>query len=386
MRDRTRAAVAAATARAAQAQDRRQRLTRAADVAIANDLAQAVHEEAALRADLELMQAAVREAEAAHAAALIERDAAALDRQRCTITAPAAGVILRVAAAPGQHLSLDSGATALIAELFDPAHLIVRADVPLADAGRITPGMRVAVACDLLPGREWSGRVAGAPGAADAARNTVAIPIAFDAAPPGVRPDMLARVRFLTEATAAAPATAVLLAPKPGPRRTPYDLLLVHHQGRLVGVDARLPPALLCEAICSGHLAPFSFVERVQREVRLGTSRIDLLLTGPQGRCYVEAKSVNLVEKGIALFPDAPTARGVRHLLEIAGAAAAGVRAAVVFVIQRDDAAGLRPHVEADPLFAETLRGAASSVQVLAYRCHVSRAEVILAERVPVEL
>ncbi|MGQ9683796.1 MAG: DNA/RNA nuclease SfsA [Anaerolineae bacterium] len=182
------------------------------------------------------------------------------------------------------------------------------------------------------------------------------------------------------------PGAGVLLAPRRGPRRTPYDLLLVHHRGRLVGVDARLPPVLVAEAILSGNVPPFGPVECVQREVRLGTSRIDLLLTGSQGPCYVEAKSVNLVEQGVALFPDAPTTRGVRHLLALAGAAAAGLRAAVVFVIQRDDAAALRPHVEADWLFAETLRGVASVVQVLAYRCHVSRAEVSLAERVPVEI
>ena len=183
-----------------------------------------------------------------------------------------------------------------------------------------------------------------------------------------------------------APGAGVLLAPKAGLRRTPYDLLLVRHGGRLVGVDARLPPVLVAEAIRSGSAPSFGPVESVQREVRLGTSRIDLLLTGPQGPCYVEAKSVNLVEKGMALFPDAPTKRGVRHLLELARAAAAGMRAAVVFVIQRDDASALRPHREADPLFAETLHSVAASVQVLAYRCRVRRAEMVLAERVPVEL
>jgi sugar fermentation stimulation protein A len=94
----------------------------------------------------------------------------------------------------------------------------------------------------------------------------------------------------------------------------------------------------------------------------------------------VETKSATLVVDGTALFPDAPTTRGVRHLNSLAQAAALGHRAAVVFVVQRGDAAAFSPHDIADPEFGKALRRCVGAgVEALAYCCEVSEQEVRLA-------
>ncbi len=184
------------------------------------------------------------------------------------------------------------------------------------------------------------------------------------------------------------PGRTVLLRPANNPRRkTPYDLLLVDLGGRLVSVDARLPAPLLAEAIRAGQLKEFHSYTEVREEIRLDDSRIDVLAQGPLGRCWVEAKSVTLVEDGVALFPDAVTARGTRHVQTLAAAVARGDCAAVVFVVQRDDAVRFAPHDDSDPVFGRALRLAAQAgVRIYAYTCKVTPHEVRIHQRIPVVL
>jgi sugar fermentation stimulation protein A len=188
------------------------------------------------------------------------------------------------------------------------------------------------------------------------------------------------------------PGRKVWLAPadlqRSPQRRTAYDLALVEFAGRLVSVDARLPGKLVDAALRQGHLAGFEGYTTVRREVRLGESRMDFWLAGPgQAPCWVEVKSVTLVEHSTARFPDAPTLRGQRHVRELAQVVEKGTRAAVVFVVQRDDATGFRPHDVADPAFGRMLRQAArAGVEVYAWRCRVSRQGIQLTEAIPVQL
>ena len=142
----------------------------------------------------------------------------------------------------------------------------------------------------------------------------------------------------------------------------------------LVSVDARLPNALFAEALAAGRLEPFRRYAYFKHEVQFGESRLDFWLEGPVGVCWVEVKSVTLVEDGVARFPDAPTARGVRHLRELMAVVRGGEQAAIVFVIQRPDAHRFVPHDRADAAFGVALREAAnSSVDVYALACEVSR-------------
>ena len=181
----------------------------------------------------------------------------------------------------------------------------------------------------------------------------------------------------------------MFLAPAPGEhRKTRYDLALVDLGHTLVSADARLPNTLVAEALQAGDLPPYAEYPEVRREVTCGDSRLDLMLEGPTGKCYLETKSVTLVEdNGMALFPDAPTTRGVKHLHTLAQVAARGHRAGAIFVVQRSDARFLVPHDDADPEFGRALREAsAAGVEVRAYSCAVTPEEIRLAEPIPVKL
>jgi sugar fermentation stimulation protein A len=170
-------------------------------------------------------------------------------------------------------------------------------------------------------------------------------------------------------------------------RKTAYDLLAVARGKGWVWIDARLPPRLVEEALKGGRVPGFKGYRVERREVRLADGRIDLLLDGPGGTCYVETKAVTLVLRGTAIFPDAPTDRGRRHLLALLEAHRRGMRAAVMFLVQRDDARRFAPNWRTDPRFARTLAHAAEAgVPVFAYACRVTRTSIRIAHPLPVLL
>jgi len=170
-------------------------------------------------------------------------------------------------------------------------------------------------------------------------------------------------------------------------RKTGFDLKLVEYAGVFVSVDARLPNNLFAEALAAGWLEPFQEYELLEREISLGESRLDFRLTTPKGPCWVEVKSVTLVEEEVARFPDAPTSRGARHLRELTQAVREGAEAAIVFVVQRPDARRFSPHDQADPAFGAALREAAQvGVGVYAWTCDVDRERIGIAEQIPVAL
>ena len=156
---------------------------------------------------------------------------------------------------------------------------------------------------------------------------------------------------------------------------------------RLDDPVSRSALVLYAEALEAHRLPQFQDYPVVRREVTFGESRLDLMLEGHGGICYIETKSVTLVEDGVGLFPDAPTTRGVKHMKSLAHAVEAGHRAAVVFVVQRDDADYFATHDEADPDFGQALRQAmAVGVQAFAYNCRVDEQSITLADRLPFKL
>ncbi len=182
------------------------------------------------------------------------------------------------------------------------------------------------------------------------------------------------------------PGARVWLEPKPGRRRkTGYQLWLVDHGQELVSLNTRLPNQLVREALVCGALPEFSHCTSWEQERTVGESRLDFLLHYRSGQCWLEVKSVTLVEAGRALFPDAPTARGRRHLDELMRLRECGAQAVVCFVVQRADAHCVAANQRTDPEFAAVLRKAhACGVELLAYTCTVSPTEIELGKRIPV--
>ncbi len=170
-------------------------------------------------------------------------------------------------------------------------------------------------------------------------------------------------------------------------RKTAYDLILVRYGSALVSMDSRLPTVLFRDRTELGNLAGFGGYVVDRAEVPLGDSRIDMLLSGSERSCYVETKSVNLVVNGRALFPDAETERGRRHLEVQAVAVESGHRACAVFVVQRGDVVEMAPYREVDKHFAEALdQAAATGVEVRAYRCRVTLQEITIERSILVRL
>jgi sugar fermentation stimulation protein A len=170
-------------------------------------------------------------------------------------------------------------------------------------------------------------------------------------------------------------------------RKTKFDLHLVEFDGEYVCVDTRFPNELFEEALKFRRLnADFAY-DRIEREVGLGKSRIDFKLTNSDQICWVETKSVTLVEDGIAKFPDAPSSRARKHLAELSKSLVYGNRAVVAFIVQRSDAQVFVPNWDIDPFFSETLINVHSlGVEVKAYLCQVNIHEMVLTNEIPCHL
>lgn len=183
------------------------------------------------------------------------------------------------------------------------------------------------------------------------------------------------------------PGNLVYVAPMPEGKKTNFRIHLARFGETLVSVDSLLPNRLIYKVIAAGALEQFSGYQEVKKEVGYGNSRFDLYLSGDTGRCLVEIKSVTLVDQGTAKFPDAPSLRGTKHLLELAAAVQEGLRAAVIFVIQRDDARSFAPNTLTDPEFTIALQQASEmGVEVYALACRVTKNDVYLLDQLPIEI
>lgn len=172
----------------------------------------------------------------------------------------------------------------------------------------------------------------------------------------------------------------------PGRRRTRHTLSLVAAPtGELVSLITTLPNALVAEALAEGRIAELTDWETESREYTHGRSRFDFLLKRVSALMLLEVKSVTLVDGDRALFPDAVTARGARHLRELVTALKDGFAATVLFVVQRSAACSMRPARDIDPVFADALGQArAAGVAVLAYRSEVTLQTARITGSIPV--
>ncbi len=162
-------------------------------------------------------------------------------------------------------------------------------------------------------------------------------------------------------------------------------------EGILIGVDTMLPNQLVSEAIQNGTVTELQGYAEITQEVPYGkeSSRIDLLLTDTDKiDCFVEIKNVTAsTEKKVAMFPDAVTQRGSKHLRELIEVVKAGKRGVIFFCIQRSDARSFRPANEIDPVYSDTLKKAINNgVEALAYRAEISPEGVELKYPVPIHI
>lgn len=189
------------------------------------------------------------------------------------------------------------------------------------------------------------------------------------------------------------PGRPVLLSVSASPtRKLPHTLEMagLPHRGGVLwaGVNTMVPNRLLRAAVAAGVLAGVlpetRGLDRFEAEPRFAEGRLDARLTGPAGTLWVETKNVSLVEDGAALFPDAVTQRGQKHLVELMRLVRAGERAACLFVVQRAEARCFGPAECIDPEYARLFWEArAAGVMMWAVRAEVGPQGVGLGERLP---
>ncbi|MDH4320911.1 MAG: DNA/RNA nuclease SfsA [Desulfobulbaceae bacterium] len=181
----------------------------------------------------------------------------------------------------------------------------------------------------------------------------------------------------------------VLLSRAANPsRKYPYTWEMVYVNGGWVGINTSRTNHLVREAFATGVVGEIGPVDDIRAEVKVSDhSRLDLLLRQGERQIYVEVKNCTLVENGVAMFPDAVTVRGARHLEELAALRRQGFGAVIFFCVQRGDGEYFSPAAHIDPVYAATLRRvAAEGVTVLAYRAEVGPEAIRVAKGLPVRL
>lgn len=168
-------------------------------------------------------------------------------------------------------------------------------------------------------------------------------------------------------------------------RKTQYDLVAVDKDGLMVNVDAQAPNKVFAEWAKAGNFVPS--LALLRPETTWGSSRFDFYWEAGGEKGFVEVKGCTLENNGHAMFPDAPTQRGVKHLRELAAAQREGYTCAVCFVLQMKGCHTFSPNRETHPEFARVLKEAAETgVQVLAIDCKVTPDTLVMDAPVPVRL
>ncbi|MBQ6899010.1 MAG: DNA/RNA nuclease SfsA [Clostridia bacterium] len=158
-------------------------------------------------------------------------------------------------------------------------------------------------------------------------------------------------------------------------RKTPFDLIAVEKNTAkgtiLINMDSQIPNACCADFLPRSGL--FSPDAEIKREVKFGSSRFDICVTDGDRKSFVEVKGVTLERDGLALFPDAPTERGVKHVRELIEARNQGFGAYIIFIIQMTGVHTFTPNREMHPEFADALLEAQKAgVKILAFDCIVT--------------
>jgi sugar fermentation stimulation protein A len=170
-------------------------------------------------------------------------------------------------------------------------------------------------------------------------------------------------------------------------RKTNYDLIGVFYNGQTVSVDSRVPNRLVLGALKNRDIQELSQYNTMKPEYSYGHTRFDFFLGNEHERCLLEVKSCTLVKDGVAMFPDAETERGRRHIRDLVKAKKEGYRACMLFIVQRTDARVFAPNDETDPEFGKILRKAAvKGVEIFAYSSEFIENRISLKGKVRVEL
>lgn len=173
-------------------------------------------------------------------------------------------------------------------------------------------------------------------------------------------------------------------------RKTKYDLVAVYKkregkQPLLINMDSQIPNDVAAEWLKKGQL--FSENVVIRREVTFENSRFDFYIEDGNVKAFAEVKGVTLEQNGVAMFPDAPTERGVKHMGELISAVEQGYKAYILFVIQMKEISEFRPNDRTHKAFGDALREARKKgVRILAVDCNVTEDSIEADQEVKIVL
>ena len=170
------------------------------------------------------------------------------------------------------------------------------------------------------------------------------------------------------------PGSQVALSISDNPKRKyPHTLEMVQERSTWIGVNTSRTNGLVADAILSGKITEFGKVDKIKREVKTSDhTRLDLQVFSGTEEMYIEVKNCSLAENGCAMFPDAVTTRGTKHLNELIRLHNEGKKSCIFFLVQRMDADRFAPASHIDSIYAKTLKEAeAKGVMIIAYQAEV---------------
>jgi sugar fermentation stimulation protein A len=171
-------------------------------------------------------------------------------------------------------------------------------------------------------------------------------------------------------------------------RKYPYTLEMICSGGTWVGVNTGLTNRIVVEAIKQGKISELGRVEKIFTEVKVSSkSRLDVMVQAEGKKIYIEVKNCSLAEDGIAMFPDAVTARGTKHLHELAELVKSGHEGMIFYLVQRGDAKFFKPAAHIDPVYADALRSVCQQgVKMLVYQAAVGPRSIEIVRSLPFSL
>jgi len=168
-------------------------------------------------------------------------------------------------------------------------------------------------------------------------------------------------------------------------RKTKYDLIGVYKGERLINIDSQAPNKVFHEWVVGSDFWPD--IKLIKPECRYHGSRLDFYLETGSRSIFTEVKGVTLENKGVVLFPDAPTERGIKHVNELCRAVSDGFEAYLVFIIQLKDVLYFSPNWETHSAFGEGMMNAAKQgVKMIALDCEVTANSITARDFVEVRL
>lgn len=170
-------------------------------------------------------------------------------------------------------------------------------------------------------------------------------------------------------------------------RKTKYSLISVWKGDMLINIDSQVPNLVVYDALKNGEIDGFNDLKHIKREVTFGNSRYDIYFESSKEKGFIEVKGVTLENNQVASFPDAPTERGTKHVLEMIEASKKGYSGIIFFLIQMKGPREFRLNWDMDPNFSKAVKLASeNNIKIMAYDSIVSHEGIKIGKAIDIDL